>query len=281
MEREKYIDCLRIISAYSVVLLHSTSYAIYELNGFFQQFVFLNTFTRFAVPIFFMCSGAVILKPGFNIEGLVSRNKRILLPLIFWSCFYEFYLIYCGIHKNFLTILNDILHDKVMYHMWFLYALLGVYLLMPFLYKMIQGMDLKDWKWFWILSILITLFKTIATYNNSSLPASFTIVPICIVYVIAGYYLAHFKFFQLKTVVYIGYCLLSVLIIAMLTISTSNLLGKYTESFIALDSFFIFFGSCNMFLLIKSSSNFLENRYLSYIIEHLSRTTFFVIYHMY
>ncbi|MDO4921400.1 MAG: acyltransferase family protein [Phascolarctobacterium sp.] len=203
--REKYIDFLRIISAYGVVLLHSTAYAIYDYNGkFFNEFVFLNTFTRLAVPIFFMCSGASVLKADFKIDSLYKRVKRILYPLLFWSFFYEFYLIRCGVNKTFLSILSDILHDKVMYHMWFLYALLGVYLLIPFLCKMLYGMSFQDWKWFWTLSTSIILCKTIFTYHSSYLPISFTIIPTCVIYVIAGYYLANFEFINKRTFVQAG-----------------------------------------------------------------------------
>lgn len=206
--RKEYIDLLKILSAYCVVLLHSTAYALYDVNGVcFKQFVFLNSLTRFAVPLFFMCSGAVILRSDLNINRLFKRFSRILLPLIFWSVFYELYLIYCGIPKDILVILSDILHDRVMYHMWFLYSLLGIYLLIPFLHKMVTIMSSEDWKWFWLLSLIVISAKTIYAYFDSYFPVSFITVPTFIIYVCAGYYLSNFKVIRMRGIFKMGgYC---------------------------------------------------------------------------
>ncbi|WP_299448239.1 acyltransferase family protein [uncultured Phascolarctobacterium sp.] len=274
--REQYIDCIRIVCAYSVVLLHSTAYAVYDYNGkMFDAFVLLNTFTRLAVPLFFMCSGAVILKSGFKIEQLFKRVKRIVYPLIFWSIFYEIYLIYCGLNKSILDAINDILHDRVMYHMWFLYALLGIYLLIPFLHKMVQGMDSKDWKWFWKFSISIILIKTIMTLCHSYIPASFTMIPISIVYVMAGYYLSHFESPISKTYVQAGGAFASIIIVGVLTIHSSHVSGKYIESFINLDNFFIYLGAGFAFLLFKNLSKILNNSFVLNTIGNLKDITYF------
>ena len=96
-----YIDLLRIISAFCVVLLHSSAYGTQNYTGeCFDGFVLMNSFTRFAVPIFFMCSGAVILDGDYRFEDVYKRIKRILFPLSFWGVFYELYLIYVGVPKD-------------------------------------------------------------------------------------------------------------------------------------------------------------------------------------
>lgn len=93
-----YIDLLRVVSAFNVVLLHATAYKIYEVTGdYWNEFVVLNSFTRFAVPVFFMVSGAVGVRENFSLSDLVRRIARISLPLIFWSVMYYIYVnVYSG-----------------------------------------------------------------------------------------------------------------------------------------------------------------------------------------
>lgn len=62
-----YIDVIKIFSAFGVILLHSTAYVLQDINAEeWSAFLLLNTLTRFSVPLFFMCSGALLLSKTFE-----------------------------------------------------------------------------------------------------------------------------------------------------------------------------------------------------------------------
>ena len=73
-ERNIAFDLLRILSAFSVVVLHVSSMYLMEYNVSTTDFKianFINSISRFGVPIFVMISGAIFL----------SEDKKITVYL--------------------------------------------------------------------------------------------------------------------------------------------------------------------------------------------------------
>lgn len=63
-QRKNYIDLLRVISAFAVVVIHVTSAAMNTTEVSSQTYManaLLNSIMRWAVPVFFMISGALFL----------------------------------------------------------------------------------------------------------------------------------------------------------------------------------------------------------------------------
>ena len=87
-----HFDILRIIAAFSVVMLHSAAQFWYDLPVSDTNWIITNSYNalfRFGVPIFVMISGALFLNPEkeTNIRKLFTHNiARILILFIFWSC---------------------------------------------------------------------------------------------------------------------------------------------------------------------------------------------------
>lgn len=144
-QRETNYDYLRSLSCIAIVLAHvaSSYWGVVDRGG--SQFVIMsvyNAITRFAVPVFMMLSGAFLLEPakGSNIKKCIKRFGKFALNFYIWSAFYAFQ----GIAVKFVTgkeITKDLLFSSGQrflwghYHMWFVFLVLGFYLLLPIISK--------------------------------------------------------------------------------------------------------------------------------------------------
>ncbi len=132
------VDILRIISILAVVCIHTTS-RVLEASSFDLAHepitFFLNQAARFAVPLFFMISGFVLeLNYPFHatyFTYLKKRLSRVLIPYIFWSSIY-FFFVYQQHSSNFLYALAT---GSASYQLYFIPTLLIFYLLFPLLHK--------------------------------------------------------------------------------------------------------------------------------------------------
>jgi surface polysaccharide O-acyltransferase-like enzyme len=132
------IDILRIISISAVIFIHTTTRTLEATSLDVQNAswtLFLNQFFRFGVPLFFMISGFVLeLNYPLHASYFAYLNKRlrkILLPYIFWSFIY-FYFVYTQHSQNFLQAL---LEGNASYQLYFIPALLILYILFPLLHR--------------------------------------------------------------------------------------------------------------------------------------------------
>lgn len=98
--RDVSIDVLRLLACFAVVLQHSTAGA---LVGYGQVPMpdwhvanILNALTRFAVPVFLMMSGALLInRPGMDALRFYKRRTLVLLrPYLLGSVIYFAYILY-------------------------------------------------------------------------------------------------------------------------------------------------------------------------------------------
>lgn len=130
-ERIVYIDWLKIIAALMVVMIH-TSRMLYLNNpeGMLSyQLGFWNAeLVRSAVPLFFMISGALLLRPGYdaNPRKMVHKALKVLSLMLIWSFVYAI----INVHQ---VTLNGLVFATIKgpFHFWFFEYLIGLYLLTP------------------------------------------------------------------------------------------------------------------------------------------------------
>lgn len=97
MDRKIYIDIIRVIATFAVIITHVCSFKWYgtDVNSFHWQCLnFFSSITRWCVPIFVMISGVFFLEPTKEIIIKKIYSKyilRIVIALLFWSVFYAFY----------------------------------------------------------------------------------------------------------------------------------------------------------------------------------------------
>lgn len=167
LKRDNSVDILKSIAIIGVIIIHTTASGI----GFFQTgsanwfaLVFWGSIIRFAVPIFFMCSGALLLNPEKNItiKKLYTKNiLRIVLALFFWALAYEVFAIcisaYHGVFsvENCIYALKRVLTFQHHFHLYFLHMMIIVYLFLPVTKVLTKHLDLNTYRYVLLLWILV------------------------------------------------------------------------------------------------------------------------------
>jgi surface polysaccharide O-acyltransferase-like enzyme len=130
---------------------------------------------RIGVPLFVMLTGALLLQPSKNESLSVFFKKRwarIGLPWIFWGGAY-FAWDFLVEHQAFTSsaIIQGLLNGPY-YQFWYLYMLVGLYLLTPILRIFIAHADQTIIKYFvilWFLGVaIIPVFGLLTTYTLNS-----------------------------------------------------------------------------------------------------------------
>src|ERR1039457_3873496 len=133
-----WINNLRLIALYAVIILHCSSpllmqYGKVPLADWWTA-DFLNATVRFAVPVFVMITGALLLHREYEIgDFLKKRLTRVVVPFLFWSLVYIWYSWY-NEEITFGTNIKQVLHllkYGSSYHLWYVYMLIGLYFFIP------------------------------------------------------------------------------------------------------------------------------------------------------
>ena len=126
---------LRIVAVAAVVMLHVGSYfhAPAEASAGFNMFSVVAACCFWAVPAFVVLSGYHTL-PRIEETGAWGYYRRriggVILQTLFWSVLFS--LVGC-LHKNadLLGLARKWLHCQPFFHLWFVFMLLGLYLMAP------------------------------------------------------------------------------------------------------------------------------------------------------
>lgn len=192
------ISLLRILSTLFVILIHVSGPLVVKFGviSFFDWNIanFFDSVSRFSVPMFFMISGSLLLSKDFELQDfLKKRLSKIFPPFLFWSLIYSLVNRYVFNNESFKInkVIRDIFYGSE-YHLWFIYALIGVYLITPILRKWIKNASQKE-----ILYVLIiwifTLIMDIPGLKNYFPIINLSYFSGFLGYFILGYYLNHFS----------------------------------------------------------------------------------------
>lgn len=155
-KRKYYFDYLRIICAFGVILGHVCDdfWSYGDVNGYsWKVFTAFLTPCQSTVPVFFMISGALFLdnnKP-LGLKKLYTKYIPRMLSVFFgWSVLYAV----ASKPASLGAFLEKVFSGH--YHMWFILALIGCYLVVPFLRKITESEELT--KYFLLLSFIFMTF---------------------------------------------------------------------------------------------------------------------------
>lgn len=165
-QRVGYADLLKTLSMLAVITLHLScnwiSFREFHSTAWLIAVGF-DGLCRFSVPLFIMVSGMFLLNPEKELPLQTLFRKyilRMLLILLFWGAFYcvmvEWYQ--NGVTwTGFVTGMKLLCEGKTHFHLWYLYMLLGLYLITPLLRALIRGATRTELHWFFLLSGIASL----------------------------------------------------------------------------------------------------------------------------
>ena len=169
MKHIRYFDCLRAVAILAVVVLHISGQNFRYIDvhsGDWLAMNFWESMSRWGVPVFTMISGALFLNSDYTIGRLLRKNiLRIGVAFFSWSMVY---LILTNETWEVSAVLTQLFTGY--YHMWFLYMIVGMYLLVPILRHMVR--DQKVTRYFLLLCFLFAyvlpeLVKLVSIYSGT------------------------------------------------------------------------------------------------------------------
>ncbi len=159
-----YLDVLRAIACLSVVMIHvSARFAIKDFNSVnFWIGNILDSASRIGVPLFVMISGALMLDESYEItkEKLLRHIRKMVIFFVSWSIFYciAFKVIHPLLRTenslDFKEIVSSLINGAT--HLWFVYMIIGLYLLVPLLRLWVKKINAKYVKYFLLLAFLFS-----------------------------------------------------------------------------------------------------------------------------
>lgn len=158
-KRIEWVDLTRASAILLVVLCHA-SHGIYQINdiNFMENLTVTSQLSgllmysagRIAVPLFLMISGYLLLKRHYDSQKTLnfwSKNcKHLFICCVIWCVIYEIFEIWVTHNiTNPTDAIAGILFLKplLLANYWFIPLIIGLYVLIPFVSKALEGYDLK------------------------------------------------------------------------------------------------------------------------------------------
>lgn len=203
-----WIDLLRALASFGVVLIHVTADVITEYKAVpmpdWWAANFYDSLVRGCVSLFVMVSGALLLMPTDQSIGdfFKKRVNRILIPFLVWTALY---LVWKKMlfqpDLSLLEALSRAAANQVHFHLWFFYALTGIYLVTPIFRLFVRQASKRDLIYFMSLWFVFTsLLPFVEGFVALVWKVKFHInIPVGAVTGLIGYFVAGYFFRQYAT----------------------------------------------------------------------------------
>jgi len=138
-QRKIWIDALKILACFLVVVLHTITYGLGEnKENIGLVLYYLGTV---AIPIFFMVNGYLQLRREVDYRYVLKKILKIVVIVFIWNCLIEVFKFVSSREMNnvVLVTLKSFLQQGFFYHFWFLGSLILIYTILPLLSKIFNN----------------------------------------------------------------------------------------------------------------------------------------------
>ncbi len=271
-KRVIWIELLRIMACIGVIGIHAGSQHFRDMpldSSVWAVSNFYHGINRFAVASFIMISGCLYLdqKRTWDLKRLWKRNiLPVAVAYIFWQIFYAVYRIITNgtlAKGSKVALVKFMVYiSKSYFHLWYLPMLIGLLIITPMLWEIVNSARGKQWEEYMI--ILFLVFQILPyTVNYFPLPWKEHVMDILqtvqpemvtgyIGYFILGHYLSHYEIS--KKLEYLVYVLGVITILAAIGLcyTSSQKAGKPIQSFYENYTFAGFLWGSSFFLFFKN-----------------------------
>lgn len=247
-KRENSFDYMRAIAAIGVVIIHVCAMEWKNQDVYSNDWLVIHIYDMLAkccVPLFFMISGRFFLDPKrmTTMKVLMRKIFRLIILFVFWSTMYMLLNIIRvvghgeSLRDNISWILVEFLSGE--YHMWFIYAIIGLYLATPILRKIAEHKGLMEYflalfvAFELILPAMMKLPKIGILFTNASTAMSFHVALGYSGYFLAGYYLYRYQLAGKKAAILYVVGILGAIATILMTLIVSRKTGIANEEFAA------------------------------------------------
>lgn len=201
--RVLFFDAIRACAMVCVVLIHVASGVFHSARlGSFSWWTadFFDSFARPCVPLFLMASGALLLgerrddHPESVRDFFKKRVTKVVLPFVFWAAIYILWRI--AFHHEPMSgrfLVSQVWSGNVYMHLWFIYTILGLYLVTPILRVLVRHAAPDTWKLFFVLWVLFSsIFPLVARATGVESGIQIPLATGYVGYFLLGFYLYRF-----------------------------------------------------------------------------------------
>ena len=207
IDREINIDFLRMLCIMMVLVIHTTSNYYVDSYGtkYFYLILVISSLTCAAVPLFYMLSGAFLInEKNTDYKVFYKKAFKIYFQTLFWTFIYL--LIYKFYFHQDLSLVKSMfksLFTEQVGHLWYMYPLIGLYFLCPFITKLYYAMNDKEKKV--LISIVLIIPVILCTmqlkfWDIVSIPKFALLFPELGLFVLGKYLYEHQDNYQNKKV---------------------------------------------------------------------------------
>lgn len=179
-EKKIYLEFIRAFCMFLVIFNHTGTrgfflFSISTDSIWYPLYLFLSVACKIAVPLYWMVSGALLLPKEESIRHIYQhRVLRMVLVLFFFSCVY--YVATAVAYRNIGQIslqsfLIRLYTDQHVAAFWFIYAYIGMMLMLPFLRVLVKSMPRKLFYYLFFLVLFLHGILPMIEYLFSTLPA--------------------------------------------------------------------------------------------------------------
>lgn len=199
--RHFYITCLSVLSMCAVVCLHT--------NGVFWRFAsqrywftanIIESLFYFAVPVFFMISGATLLdyQDRYSTkEFFLRRAKKTVIPFLAWSLIGFLIQVLRGEAVfSIKALINGTMGTSIVGIYWFFPLLFSIYLSIPLFAAVDKAKRRSVFTYLAVGGMLVNaLIPLLLRLLSADTPWPLTLQPVvgCYIYICIGYLLSHYQ----------------------------------------------------------------------------------------
>lgn len=174
MPRITWIDWLRVTAIFLVIVVHSTepfylggegSLVLSRNDALWVSF--FDSFARACVPLFIIASSFLQFPLHYSTAKFFKkRAARVLIPFAIWTVIYAF--VWGEPVQNFRDLLLNF--NYAAGHLWFVYMLIGIYLLIPLLSPWADKVSKKELIFYLLICLITTAIPFVREYYGGEAP---------------------------------------------------------------------------------------------------------------
>jgi surface polysaccharide O-acyltransferase-like enzyme len=261
------VDLIRTVAIILVILLHAANEDASIVDFMSPQGVNIwwasngyDAIARTCIPLFVMLTGALLLQPSKTEEPLRvffnKRWKRIGIPILFWAIVYFAWRFFINGEALNVTSFEQSLFVGPYVHFWYVYVLVGLYLLTPIVRIVVAHANWSTIRYFllvWFVGTgIVPLLALAAGISNQVnwFTGSVFILTGFVGYFILGAYITRFK---PRTAILAATLIISYFVTLLGTYYVTGTFGELYGNFLLNSTNFnLIFGSVALFLLLAA-----------------------------
>jgi len=267
-----WINSLRALAAMAVIMIHVAAPTVKSdlFVGTWWVGHGLDTLSRFAVPMFLMITGALLLYKDEPVNVFAKKRVwKIALPFLGWSLFY--YVLANGFNGSLLDFIKDLLGNGNHYHLWYLYLIMLLYLFIPILRKVVSHLPTSYILYFALIAAGIHTVTGILGWIGMPLKIYTNPFSAGVAYLLLGYAIAH-RELKIKHLNWIGWISIVVMYFGTYLLALQDL--NFNDMFYEVFGIFVMMQAVMIFAYVYENKDRFNKVGHSKVVQFISTYSF-------